>query len=99
MGSRSVSAVMPGLVPGIHDLLATRGRDGKTWMAGTSPAMRQVSLLSAGSYSTFDVSSGTVNAPDLIASNFACTAFSTSGGTPASRPWKSASFTEPSGMP
>jgi hypothetical protein len=29
------SFVMPGLVPGIHVLLAAR----KTWMAGTSPAM------------------------------------------------------------
>ena len=29
--------VMPGLVPGIHVFLAFRW--GKTWMAGTSPAM------------------------------------------------------------
>jgi hypothetical protein len=29
---RAFVAVMPGLVPGIHDL-------DKTWMAGTSPAM------------------------------------------------------------
>jgi hypothetical protein len=29
-----LSAVMPGLVPGIHVFLAA-----KTWMAGTSPAM------------------------------------------------------------
>jgi len=29
--------VMPGLVPGIHGL--TTVADGKTWMAGTSPAM------------------------------------------------------------
>jgi hypothetical protein len=29
--------VMPGLVPGIHDL--TMVEAGKTWMAGTSPAM------------------------------------------------------------
>ncbi len=29
-----LSAVMPGLVPGIHDFFAA-----KTWMAGTSPAM------------------------------------------------------------
>jgi hypothetical protein len=28
--------VMPGLVPGIHVLVAEAG---KTWMAGTSPAM------------------------------------------------------------
>jgi len=27
---------MPGLEPGIHD---SPPRDGKTWMAGTSPAM------------------------------------------------------------
>ena len=31
-----LSIVMPGLVPGIHGL---QPRDGKTWMAGTSPAM------------------------------------------------------------
>jgi hypothetical protein len=30
--------VMPGLVPGIHALLALY-RERKTWMAGTSPAM------------------------------------------------------------
>jgi hypothetical protein len=29
--------VMPGIVPGIHDLATVA--DGKTWMAGTSPAM------------------------------------------------------------
>jgi len=29
---------MPGLVPGIHDVL---GRTVKTWMAGTSPAMTE----------------------------------------------------------
>jgi hypothetical protein len=29
--------VMPGLVPGIHDLTTVAA--GKTWMAGTSPAM------------------------------------------------------------
>jgi hypothetical protein len=29
--------VVPGLVPGIHDL--TMVAAGKTWMAGTSPAM------------------------------------------------------------
>jgi hypothetical protein len=29
--------VMPGLVPGIHDLMTVAV--GKTWMAGTSPAM------------------------------------------------------------
>src|SRR5688572_22589257 len=34
---RSLSAVMPGLVPGIHVLLAAS--ENKTWMAGTSPAM------------------------------------------------------------
>jgi hypothetical protein len=28
--------VMPGLVPGIHDLTLV---EAKTWMAGTSPAM------------------------------------------------------------
>ena len=31
-----LSIVMPGLEPGIHGLPP---RDGKTWMAGTSPAM------------------------------------------------------------
>jgi len=31
----SFTAVMPGLVPGIHVL----GAASKTWMAGTSPAM------------------------------------------------------------
>jgi hypothetical protein len=30
--------VMPGLVPGIHDLLPSTEQR-KTWMAGTSPAM------------------------------------------------------------
>jgi hypothetical protein len=29
--------VMPGFVPGIYDLAAVA--DGKTWMAGTGPAM------------------------------------------------------------
>jgi hypothetical protein len=33
-------AVMPGLVPGIHVLL-----HGKTWMAGTSPAMTAVGTI------------------------------------------------------
>jgi hypothetical protein len=32
-----LSAVMPGFMPGIHDLAAVR--ISKTWMAGTSPAM------------------------------------------------------------
>src|SRR5881396_209516 len=34
---------MPGLVPGIHVLRRTR--PGKTWMAGTSPAMTESSVL------------------------------------------------------
>ncbi len=33
--AQMLEIVMPGLVPGIHDLSAS----GKTWMAGTSPAM------------------------------------------------------------
>jgi hypothetical protein len=37
-GNNSI-LVMPGLVPGIHVLAAT----GKTWMAGTSPAMTTLS--------------------------------------------------------
>nr|MEA2797615.1 hypothetical protein [Phenylobacterium sp.] len=35
---------MPGLVPGIHVLLSYRA---KTWMAGTSPAMTELSQLYA----------------------------------------------------
>jgi hypothetical protein len=35
-GLDQLSFVMPGLVPGIHVLLALKM---KTWMAGTSPAM------------------------------------------------------------
>jgi hypothetical protein len=34
----SSNPVMPGLVPGIHVFLLAI-RKGKTWMAGTSPAM------------------------------------------------------------
>ena len=34
-----LSFVMPGLVPGIHALLAS-----KTWMAGTSPAMTLIGI-------------------------------------------------------
>jgi hypothetical protein len=30
--------VMPGLVPGIHDLTTVAAGGRKTWMAGTSPA-------------------------------------------------------------
>jgi hypothetical protein len=30
---------MPGLVPGIHDLISVAARN--TWMAGTSPAMTE----------------------------------------------------------
>jgi len=36
----AVKLVMPGLVPGIHDL--TIFAAGKTWLAGTSPAMTVV---------------------------------------------------------
>jgi hypothetical protein len=32
----SLSAVMPGLVPGVHVLRVAKN---KTWMAGTSPAV------------------------------------------------------------
>jgi hypothetical protein len=35
---------MPGLVPGIHDFLVATG---KTWMAGTSPAMTERELSRA----------------------------------------------------
>jgi hypothetical protein len=37
MPGNELSLVMPGLVPGIHDLTAAPTR--KAWMAGTSPAM------------------------------------------------------------
>jgi hypothetical protein len=36
---------MPGLVPGIHDLLAS-SHQRKTWMAGTSPAMTSAAQMS-----------------------------------------------------
>jgi len=39
-----LSGVMPGLVPGIHDFLVATG---KTWMAGTSPAMTERELSRA----------------------------------------------------
>jgi hypothetical protein len=35
--------VMPGLVPGIHVLVALK--PGKTWMAGTSPAMTRIWVI------------------------------------------------------
>jgi hypothetical protein len=35
-----LNLVMPGLVPGIHDLTLIAAE--KTWMAGTSPAMTVV---------------------------------------------------------
>jgi hypothetical protein len=34
--STDPSTVMPGFMPGIHDLLK---QESKTWMAGTGPAM------------------------------------------------------------
>jgi hypothetical protein len=37
-----VCLVMPGLVPGVHVLAATLG---KSWMAGTSPAMTSVRMM------------------------------------------------------
>ena len=37
---------MPGLVPGIHDLLTSPYKR-KTWMAGTSPAMTSATQMSA----------------------------------------------------
>jgi len=36
-----LSTVMPGLVPGIHVLMAVR----MTWMAGTSPAMTNILMI------------------------------------------------------
>jgi hypothetical protein len=38
---------MPGLVPGIHVLLHLKS--GKTWMAGTGPAMTKGNSFSSGS--------------------------------------------------
>jgi hypothetical protein len=38
---------MPGLVPGIHVFLSPVG--GKTWMAGTSPAMTIETVFAANS--------------------------------------------------
>jgi hypothetical protein len=42
----SCELVMPGLVPGIHVLVALKHR--KTWMAGTSPAMTKLNYLACG---------------------------------------------------
>ena len=42
-----LSVVMPGLVPGIHVLLAA-----KTWMAGTSPAMTHLFQFTAAAFAT-----------------------------------------------
>jgi hypothetical protein len=39
----STKFVMPGLVPGIHDLAALEQE--KTWMAGTSPAMTEKGIF------------------------------------------------------
>ena len=38
-----LSTVMPGLVPGIHVLMAVRMT--KTWMAGTSTAMMNILMI------------------------------------------------------
>jgi hypothetical protein len=39
---------MPGLVPGIHVFRSLQ--QGKTWMAGTSPAMTMLIVISIGRY-------------------------------------------------